>query len=62
MRGFRGFGGRDPFGAGNGLEPGAESSGPGDLPDDSTRSRGLKSTGSGIAAGAGRQAVIAGVA
>jgi hypothetical protein len=56
LRGFRGFGGRGRFGAGNGPKPWSESSGPSDF----QRSRGLKSTGTGVAAGAVRTAVIAG--
>ena len=59
LRGFLGLGGRGLEGAGNGQEPGSESSWPGDFPDDLPRSRGLESTGSGVAAGAGRTTVIA---
>ena len=57
LRGILCLGGLGRFGAGRGPQQRSESSGPGDFP----RSRGLKSTGSGVAEGAGRQAVIAGV-
>jgi hypothetical protein len=60
LRGFRGLGGLGRFGVGNGPISGGGSSGPGDFPDDSPRSRWQECTGSGVAAGAGRTTVIAG--